>query len=69
MSSSTVFGHLVFFLIEMYPIYNTVLVSGVQPSDSVIHFFIFFHYRLLQDIEYSSLCYTVNPCLSTRKLF
>ena len=24
-----------------------------------------FHYRLLQDIEYCSLCYTVNPdCLS-----
>ena len=28
-------------------------------------FQIFFHYRLLQDIEYSSLCYTVNLfCLS-----
>ena len=27
-------------------------------------FQILFHYRLLQDIEYSSLCYTVNPyCL------
>ena len=26
---------------------------------------ILFHYRLLQDIEYSSLCYTVDPnCLS-----
>ena len=24
---------------------------------------ILFHYRLLQDIEYSSLCYTVGPCL------
>ena len=21
-----------------------------------------FHYRLLQDVEYSSLCYTVGPC-------
>ena len=21
-----------------------------------------FHYRLLQDIEYSSLCYTIGPC-------
>ena len=33
-----------------------------------IHIFLFqilFHYRLLQDIEYSSLCYTVEPrCLS-----
>ena len=26
-------------------------------SDSII-----FHYRLLQDTEYSSLCYTVGPC-------
>ena len=23
---------------------------------------IIFHYRLLQGIEYSSLCHTVNPC-------
>ena len=28
-------------------------------------FFILFHYRLLQDIEYSSMCYIVGPfCLS-----
>ena len=27
-----------------------------------ILFFILFHYSLLQDIEYSSLCYTVGPC-------
>ena len=28
--------------------------------------YILFHYRLLQDTEYSSLCYTVGPCwLST----
>ena len=26
-----------------------------------IHTYILFHYRLLQDIEYSSLCYTVGP--------
>ena len=26
-------------------------------------FQILFHYRLLQDTEYSSLCYTVGPCL------
>ena len=25
---------------------------------------ILFHYKLLQDNEYSSLCYTVGPCLS-----
>ena len=25
-------------------------------------FQILFHYRLLQDMEYSCLCYTVGPC-------
>ena len=55
----------------MQLIYNVVLVPGVQHSDSVTHtyisilFHILFHYNLLQDIEYSSLCYTVGPrCLS-----
>ena len=44
-----------------------MLVSGVQHSDSVVDreidipFQIFFPYRLLQNIEYSSLCYTVGP--------
>ena len=27
-----------------------------------ILFQVIFHYRLLQDIEYSSLCYRVSPC-------
>ena len=44
-----------------------MLVSGIQQSDSVIHIYIvfqiIFHYRLLLDIEYSSLCYTVAPCV------
>ena len=40
-------------------IYYIVLVSGVQQIDAVF-FQIIFCYRLLQDIEYSSLCYTVN---------
>ena len=41
-----------------------MLVSRVQQSDSVIHihlsilFQILFHYRLLQDIEYSTGNYT-----------
>ena len=44
-----------------------MLVSDVQQSDSVIVYIyilfqILFHYRLLQDIEYRSLCYTVGPC-------
>ena len=44
-------------------IYNVVLVSDVQKSDSYIYilFQILFHFRLLQDIDYSSLCYTVGP--------
>ena len=46
---------------------NVVLVSGVQQIDSVvhIHIFILFHilfpFRLLQNIEQSSLCDTVDP--------
>ena len=45
-----------------------MLVSGVQQSDSVQHihvsilFQILFPFRLLQNIEQSSLCYTVGPC-------
>ena len=50
-------------------IYNVVLISGIQHSDSHIYIYIYiyihiyilfqilFHCRLLQDIEYSSLCY------------
>ena len=43
--------------IGVYLIYNVVLVSGVQQSESVIHtlkstlFQILFPYRLLQNIE------------------
>ena len=43
--------------IEVYLIYNVVLVSGIQQSDSVIHthkstlFQILFPYRLLQNTE------------------
>ena len=60
------------FLIEGQLIYNVVLISSVQQSDLVIYIYInthmyivfqiLFHYRLLQDIEYNSLCYTVGPC-------
>ena len=49
-----------------------MLVSGVQHSDSVtdmcvcvyiyIPFQILFPISLLQNIDYSSLCYTVGPC-------
>ena len=49
-------------------IYNIVLVWGIQQSDSIMHryinviYYILFHYRLLQDIEYSSLCYSEGLC-------
>ena len=44
--------------------------SGVQNSDSAIYIYTYIHiilvqillnYRLLQDIEYSPLCYMVSP--------
>ena len=46
-----------------------LLVLGAQQSDSVMYVYtyiciflkILFHYRLLQEIEYSSLCYRANP--------
>ena len=55
--------------IELQLIYND---SGVQQSDSVLYIHInkyiyrcslshFFHYSLLEDIEYSSLCYRAHP--------
>ena len=56
---------LFFFFFFNLIVFSMLLVSGVQQSDSVIHIFfsqIFFPYRLLQNIEYSSLCYTVGPC-------
>ena len=42
------------------------LISAEQQSDSVIHIYIYilfhslFHYGLLQNIEYSSLCYILR---------
>ena len=52
-----------------------MLVSVVQQNDSVIHMYLYFSiniyvkyiyiifsYRLFQNVEYSSLCYTVDPC-------
>ena len=46
-------------------IYNVVLTSTIQLSDSVIHistpFQILFPYRLWH-IEKSSWCHTVSPC-------
>ena len=56
-----------FFLIQIQlkKVYYFVLISAVQPVDSIIHidilFRIFFHCGLSQDSECSSLCYTVGP--------
>ena len=61
-------GSLGFFFSLIYIFYwRIVSVSGAQQGDSVIqktHIIlqIIFHYRLLQDTDYSSLCYTVNLC-------
>ena len=58
---------LIFILYWTKLIYNVVLVSGVQQSDSVKHLHIFFFckiifpLRLLQNIEQSSPCYIVIP--------
>ena len=62
-----------FIFIEIQLIYNVVLVSGVSKVIQLyiyinicIFFNILFHYRLLQDIEYSSL-YCVFRTLRKRK--
>ena len=60
------FAKVYFLKIEVY-IYIVVLISAIQQSDySYIHvcilFNILFHYGLSQDVEYSSLCYTLGPC-------
>ena len=62
--------------IEVYLVYNIVLVSGVQQNESDIYMYIYiyayiyahiyatfqiiFHYMLLQDFEYCFLCYAVD---------
>ena len=46
------------------------MLCSLQVYNKVIQLYIYvyilfrtlFHYRLLQDIEYSSLCYAVSPC-------
>ena len=53
-----------FFFNWIWLTYNTVLISGVQHSDSSFWGFslgFLFHYRLLQGMGYNSLCYAVNP--------
>ena len=53
------------FYMGLQLIYNIVLVSGIQPSGSVIHvsFSNLFPFKLLQNIKHiSSLCYTICFC-------
>ena len=66
------------FLIEVQLICSFLLMSSAQQNYSYIYisyiydiyiythtyilFQIIFPYRLLQDIEYSSLCYFIVPC-------
>ena len=46
----------------VYNIYVCIYIY--MHIHAYILFQILFHFRLLQDIEYSSLCYVVGPCLS-----
>ena len=65
----------IFFLNQIWLMYNVVLMSSIRQSDSVMpiftytyrcvymhYFYILFHYDLSQDIECSSPCYAVGPC-------
>ena len=42
------------------------VISDVQQNESIIHIYLLFQiifpYLLLQNIEYSSLCYTIGRC-------
>ena len=56
-----------FFFKKFYQsIFEFILVSGIQQSDSVIHIYtlfqILFTCRLLQYFEWNSLCSIVGPC-------
>ena len=62
------------FFIAIELIFSVIFVAGIQQSDSIIYVNIYmyvcayalvhilFHYGLLQDSEYSFLCYTVGLC-------
>ena len=63
----TGFNCYLFLLSEVQLLYNILLISAVQQSDSIMHVYInafflciciLFHCSWLQNIEYSSLCYT-----------
>ena len=58
-------GLVIYLFIDVYLLYN---VSGIYQGDSDIYQYVYicsdsFPLYLLQDIEYSSLCYTVGRCV------
>ena len=57
---SLFFFSFIYILFEVQLTYTLVSVSGIHQSDSYICFQIIFHYRLLQVIKYSFLCYTLD---------
>ena len=61
--SDTRVGSSCFFIIFLlkYSWFTILLISALQQSDSVIHMCILFKILFLMMIEYSSLCYTVEP--------
>ena len=65
-------NYICFFFLNIYILLNFSLLTTFQVHSKVIQLYIYtyiifqiiFHYRLLQDIDSSSLCYTVNlSCL------
>ena len=49
----------------LYKVYRKVILLYIYVCVCVYIYIplqILFHYRLLQDVEYSSLCYTIRPC-------
>ena len=49
---------------------QSLLYSKVtQLCTCILIFYIIFHYGLSQDVEYSSLCYTVGPCCFIHSIY
>ena len=49
-------------MIDLHCYFSLWYIAYMYITHTYVHFFIFFHYDLLQDIEYSSLCYTIGSC-------
>ena len=50
-----------FYLIDIWLIYNVVLISAVQQSDSVMHTYTFFFYILFHMVHHRIL--NIVPCV------